>query len=138
MQHYLKNAFLVTIFGYSAPKSDVVAIDMLKKAWGSKEKRNLEEIEIIDIKDEEEIYSTWNEFIHTHHYKVLNNFFDSSIARFPRRSCVAEFDRLFNCKFPDGRNGVKSNMKFDEIENYFQNILLDEKSNKKQPTNFWL
>lgn len=36
LQYYLKDAFLVTLFGYSAPKSDVIAIDMLKKHGGQK------------------------------------------------------------------------------------------------------
>ena len=38
---------MITIFGYSAPKSDVEAIAMLKKAWGSVDDRSLEEIEIV-------------------------------------------------------------------------------------------
>ena len=45
---------MITIFGYSAPKSDVEALDMMKRAWGKVDDRKLEEIEIIDIKDENE------------------------------------------------------------------------------------
>lgn len=46
---------MVTIFGYSASKSDVEAITMLKKTWGAVKDRNLEEIEIVDLRDENEV-----------------------------------------------------------------------------------
>lgn len=138
IQQYMKTAFLVTIFGYSAPKTDAAAIDLLENSWGTTKDRNLEEIEIIDIRSEDELYETWDKFIHTHHYKVYKSFFDSNIARFPRRSCEAEFDRLFNCRFLDGEGGVKSEMSFGEIESFFERILFDESLGKKMLTNFWL
>lgn len=49
----LHKAYSVTIFGYSAPKTDVEAIGILKNAWGSVEKRNMEEFEFIDIKNDD-------------------------------------------------------------------------------------
>ena len=48
----LERAYMVTIFGYSAPKSDAEAVAMLKQAWGAVDDRNLEEIELVDIRDE--------------------------------------------------------------------------------------
>ena len=33
----------VTIFGYSAPVSDKAAIDLMKSAWGTPDKRNMEQ-----------------------------------------------------------------------------------------------
>ena len=90
---------MITIFGYSAPKSDVEAIAMLKKAWGSVDDRSLEEIEIVNIGDEESVIESWNEFIHTHHYSYHTSFFDTTLAKCPRRSCEATFDRLMNCFF---------------------------------------
>lgn len=59
---------MVTIFGYSAPKSDVEAIAMLKKAWGAVEDRKFEEIEIVDLCDEDEVIKSWDDFIYTNHY----------------------------------------------------------------------
>lgn len=50
LSNALEVAYMVTIFGYSAPKSDYEAVKMLKKAWGSVEDRNMEEIELIDIR----------------------------------------------------------------------------------------
>lgn len=82
----LKNAKRVTVFGYSAPNTDVEAIKLLQEAWGAPDERNMEQFELIDIREEKEIKESWNSFIHTHHYDYGNSFFDSSIARHPRRS----------------------------------------------------
>ena len=40
----LKNAYIFTIFGYSAQKSDIDAVNLLKQNWNEKE---LEQFEII-------------------------------------------------------------------------------------------
>jgi hypothetical protein len=86
LQRTLQRAFMVTVFGYSAPKSDAAAIELLKNGWGSAEDRQLEKFEIIDIRDPEELRATWDEFIHTHHYEIHDNFFDSFMAKYPRRT----------------------------------------------------
>lgn len=82
----LKIAERVTVFGYSAPVSDVEAIDLLQKAWGNVEQRVMEEFELIDIREEDEVKKSWNTFIHTHHYNYASNYFDSSLALHPRRT----------------------------------------------------
>lgn len=50
---------MIKIFGYSAPSSDLEAVKLLKKAWGNKENRQLEEISIIDIIKEDEMLVKW-------------------------------------------------------------------------------
>lgn len=131
----LQSAYMFTIFGYSAPKSDVEALKMMKKAWGRVEDRNLEEIEIIDIRSEDDIINSWSDFIHTHHYSCHNSFFDSSLAKFPRRTCEATFDRLMKCSWLHGGNGFTSNMSFEDIRQMTQNLILEEiqMSDKKKP-----
>lgn len=128
IKYYMSKAYVVTIFGYSAPRTDKAAIDLLKEAWGDVKDRNLEEIEIIDIRLEEELYESWEKFIHTHHYKVYQSFFDSVLAKFPRRSCDATFDMLMNCKFLDGSKGLKEGMSFENLERYFETILQEEEN----------
>ena len=84
----------VTIFGYSAPVTDVEARNMMKKAWGDVENRNMEQFEIIDLKPEQEVVESWKDFIHTHHYDYCNSFFNSSLAKYPRRT-----DEAYWCHF---------------------------------------
>ena len=85
------NTHNVTIFGYSAPVTDIEALSMMKKAWGRIEDRNMEQFEIIDVRSEEDVTESWKDFIHTHHYDYRTSFFDSSLALFPRRTDEAYF-----------------------------------------------
>ncbi len=127
LKNALKNAYMVTIFGYSAPTSDAEAVAMLKQAWGSVDERKLEEIELIDIRDEEVVIESWNQFIHTHHYSYHTDFFNTTLARCPRRSCEATFDRLMNCIWLDGNKGFKKGMDFSDIDNIV-GFLIDEEN----------
>lgn len=86
LQDIFKHTFMVSIFGCGAPKSDATAVDLLLTAWGPASSRSLEEFEIIDIRPEDELVETWSRFIHSHHYRVKDSFFDSWIANHPRRT----------------------------------------------------
>jgi hypothetical protein len=85
----LKHAFILTIFGYGAPETDVAAVEIMRYAWGNPQERFLERIEIIDKLDEKELVKRWKQFIHTHHYSSIKTFCDSLLAQHPRRSCDA-------------------------------------------------
>lgn len=86
LAYRLGEAERVTVFGYSAPVTDVEAIDLLQKAWGNVESRSMEEFELIDIREENDVVDSWKTFIHSHHYHYCKNYFDSSLALHPRRS----------------------------------------------------
>ena len=126
----LERAYMVTIFGYSAPKSDAEAVAMLKQAWGAVDDRKLEEIELVDIRDEQTVIDSWNQFIHTHHYSYHTSFFDTTLARCPRRSCEATFDRLMNCIWLDGNKGFKEGMSFSDIDEMTYTLIAEEEQNK--------
>lgn len=128
LEQYLQIAYRVTIFGYSAPKSDKAAVAMLKSAWGAVEDRNLEEIEIIDIRTEEDVIQSWDDFIHTHHYSVFSEFFDSSLGKFPRRTCELLFDNTQNNKWMYGNKGFKEGMTFSDISVFLAGLIKDENS----------
>lgn len=126
LRNALEKAYMLTIFGYSAPTSDAEAVDMLKQAWGAVNDRNLEEIELVDIRDENEVLDSWNQFIHTHHYSYHTSFFDTTLARCPRRSCEATFDRLMNCIWLDGSKGFKDGMSFSDIDKKTDKLITEE------------
>lgn len=126
LRNALKVAYMVTIFGYSAPKSDAEAIAMLKEAWGDVDNRYLEEIEIVDIRDEKTVIESWKEFIHTHHYSYHTSFFDTTLAKCPRRSCEATFDRLMNCCWLNGERGFKDGMSFSDINQLTCRLISEE------------
>lgn len=88
-QAHLRKASMITIFGYSAPTTDVAARKLMKEAWGTSQQRSLEEIEFIDLKSRAILKQEWQEFIHSHHCRNHNYFNDSFIATFPRRTIEA-------------------------------------------------
>lgn len=77
----LSRASIVTIFGYSAPKSDVLAIEAMKKAFSSTFRR-LDQVEVIDLKDEKELWDTWGEFIEptNYHFKICRSLFNGLVC----------------------------------------------------------
>lgn len=81
----------VTVFGYGAPKSDYEAVRILNEAWGSRDERNMEQFEIIDIRKESTVRESWDNFIHSHHYDYADNYFDSILALNPRRTSESYF-----------------------------------------------
>lgn len=94
VRDYLKDAYVFTIFGYGAPATDVEAVELMKNAWGDANERGLDEVEIIDIREEGELRQSWRPFICREHCRVCRRFYESTIALQPRRSCEAMWDTL--------------------------------------------
>ena len=82
----LATASRMTIFGYGVPATDVEAVSLMSEAWGVPDERNLEQIEIIDVQPEAVLTRRWEAFIHTHHYDALQEYWESSLAAYPRRT----------------------------------------------------
>ena len=118
----LSHAYMLTIFGYSAPKSDEAAISMLKAAWNCNSSNEIAEIEIVDIKGKEELENSWADFIDGDHFSCYTSFFDTLLAQFPRHSCEALFEETMNCNFLNHSKGFKENMSFDDINTLLHNI----------------
>lgn len=76
----------LTIFGYGAPTSDIEAVKIMNKAWGTGKQRSDEQFEIIDIRPEKKVMSQWKNFIYHGHTDYTNDYFGSSLAWNPRRS----------------------------------------------------
>lgn len=125
-----KHAFMVTIFGYGAPTSDTSAIELLKKAWGNADSRIMEEFEIIDVRDEDDLRKTWSPFIHSHHYRVENNFYNSWIANHPRRTGEAYFNQFYKAMFIEN-NPLPINAGFEELWDWYEKLhCIEDKATK--------
>lgn len=136
IKNALGYAYILTIFGYGAPKSDVEAIKLMKTAWLANATGDINQVEIIDTKDEQELSDTWKDFIHTHHYNVTKDFYRSLIGLFPRRTCEAEW----KYKMPeneeeflsDRQNPIPRNLGFKELWEWYS--LLIEAENRETQT----
>ena len=107
---FCEHASILTIFGYSAPKTDTEAIKMMKEAWDKKSKPQLELHTFItkpncnnDHADEsyyDTIRTDWSSFIQTRNCLFSDNFYSSNIANHPRRTCEAYWEGGFLAKWP--------------------------------------
>ena len=96
-----ESAFMITVFGYSGPKTDQEAIGAMKEAWGNKNQRSMEQTAFITTQSEDEVSKNWEPFIHTHHYEVDADFYSSWIANHPRRTGEAYLNQYLEAKFID-------------------------------------
>jgi hypothetical protein len=127
LRRALEKAWAVTFFGYGAPKTDIEAVKLLKAGWGDVNNRSLEETEIIDVREEDDLLATWSPFIHTHHYQIQTSFYDSIIAKHPRRSCEALWARLMECQFLTDHSFPRS-ASFDELYAWLKPKLDEERA----------
>ena len=116
-----ENAFMITIFGYSGPKTDEEAIAAMREAWGGKHQRNMEQTAFIisPTQDEKEVSDNWKPFIHTHHYEIHRDFYDSWIANHPRRTGEAYWNQYYDAKFIDN-NPIPKDSDFSQLWDWYQ------------------
>jgi len=84
-----QRAYYITIFGYSAPVTDIDARKVMLDSLQANRSRVFSELEIIDISPENTVEENWSDFIYSHHYNIIDNFRDSYLWWHPRRSCEA-------------------------------------------------
>lgn len=130
MKSYLKAAYMFTIFGYSAPKSDIEAISLLQEGWGNAEERELEQIQIIDIMDIETIESKWQSFFCRQHYNIYNSFYNTFIGKYARRSCDALWDAVMMCN-PREEYPVLKDATWEELDIWLK-PMLDVENRKRE------
>jgi len=86
----LEKAYMITIFGYSAPKTDVAAREIMFQVWEKNQTRDFADFEIIDKKSKEELEKNWSDFfVRRQHYGISDDFNESLLSHYPRRTCEA-------------------------------------------------
>ena len=125
VQGYLKNCFMFTVFGYSAPVTDKEAVELLKEGWGDVAVRQMEQTEIINRpgSDHDSLRKTWDPFIHTHHVDILDDFYESFLANHPRRSIEAFWNQYFEAKFISNNTLPSTFKNFDEMKEWFKPLV---------------
>jgi hypothetical protein len=128
MRAYLDAAFMFTIFGYSAPTTDVEAIELLKKGWGTPAERNMEQMEIVNRPgaNHAELEQKWDPFIHTHHFEIHDSFFESWMANHPRRTGEAYFNQYWRAQFIDNNPVPRNISDLSELVAWFEPLFAVE------------
>jgi hypothetical protein len=86
---HLKRAYFVTIFGYSAPVTDIEARSLMLEVWKDNPTIDFAQIDIIDIRQESELERVWRDFVVRQNYGIGKDIFDTYLFNHPRRSCEA-------------------------------------------------
>lgn len=122
LRAFLGECFWLTIFGYSAPATDAEAVALLKEGWGEPAIRNMEQTELIvrPGADHEALRSRWDPFIHTHHYDVNEDFYESWLAKHPRRSGEAFWNQYLEAAFISDNHVPQGIETLDELVNWFK------------------
>ena len=132
LKNELANAFMVTVFGYSAPKTDMEAKRAMQEAYKINENNDFNQMTFISTQNEEDVYDSWKSFIYSHHYDVDSDFYDSFLAHHPRRTGEAYWAQNMMAEFPMN-NPIPRNINFPRLWSWFAKFKKAEnayKSNK--------
>ncbi len=130
LKWHMQRAYYVTVFGYSAPKTDAEARKMLLDEWQENPVQELAEIDIVDIlrrSDRPALETNWKEFFVRSHYGLFESFQQSQLFHHPRRSCDAfamatlQMRPWFENNFPEGISLV-------ELQEWVQPLIEEEKT----------
>jgi len=94
----VSQSYLLTIFGYSAPKTDIEARKILLSAWSNNSVHEFAETEIVDIADKRAVEKNWKDFLFSHHYSIHKNINNSWLLKNPRRSCDSFSGSTLHCR----------------------------------------
>lgn len=132
----LSRAKMITIFGYSAPKTDVEAAMMLKEAFEKHlPAQRFNHIDIIERPnfEHDKLSNTWRDFINDSkcHYEILESFYDSYLANSPRRTVECMYKRNMTNWWDDSK--IKFNKKdtWNSVRENLMPLLVEEKAGNK-------
>lgn len=94
LKAYLENSFFLSIFGYSAPKTDIEARKMMLDAWRKNSRSDFNEIDIVDIKPQKHVEKDWEGFIYKNHGAIFESIRRSHPFLYARRSCESFGDAI--------------------------------------------
>lgn len=135
LKWYLNYALYTTVIGYSAPASDVDAKKLMLDAMNANRSKVFYEVDIIDIKSEDQVEENWKDFLYKNHYGISNKLQDSYLWYHPRRSCEAFFSAyMMNTPWSD--NPFPKFKTISEMHKWIQPLLDDEETVEKNSTGF--
>ena len=127
LRNHLSKAFHVTIFGYSGPATDHLAKQLLLNHWKESRLRDFGHVEIIDKSPASVLRINWQDFIPFHHEMIISSFWDSTIARWPRRTAEYKFGASLEAK-PSEEIGPYRTDNLEELQHWYSEIARAEAS----------
>ena len=123
----MKVACILTIFGFGAPATDVEAVELMRTAWPAPQKQTAQWVELVNKTPRDELLDQWKTFILSHHADTTTDFYESRIARHPRRTGEAwAATHLFGMW--EGGHHLPENAGFPELWAWFHQLVAAEKA----------
>jgi len=130
LDRYLECAYFVTIFGYSAPRSDAAARGRMKQVWAANSRRNLLQVNFIVRPGTgnrlREIEKKWAEFLVGNHHGVCDRFEDSWLYHNPRGTCWALWQETMECDLSCPKNPFPACRSVEELRTWVQPLIDEE------------
>jgi hypothetical protein len=89
LKWFLSRAYMLTVFGYGAPSTDVEAVELMSDTWKGNPRFELGQVNIVDIRPQKHLEKTWAPFFCRNHYATMKTFRNTWQLRYARRSCEA-------------------------------------------------
>lgn len=135
LEFYLQHAYWITIFGYSAPATDLAARELMLKVWRANSVKDFAQIEIVDIKSRSELRRTWSDFIVRENFGVYKDLFRTYMFTHPRRSCDAFAGATLQGR-PWKDNPIPKFDTLDDLHNWIAPLIAEEAQYDKDGTPF--
>lgn len=132
LRWFMQRAYYVTVFGYSAPKTDAEARRLLLNEWNANPVRELAEIDIIDIlvsRDRGGLENNWREFFVRSHYGLFDSVQNSQLFSSPRRSCDSFAMATLQCQ-PWETNEFPERLSLEELQEWVRPLVQEEEEGK--------
>ncbi|MQX52360.1 hypothetical protein [Alcanivorax sediminis] len=128
LKWHMQRAYYVTVFGYSAPRTDAEARTMLLDEWQANPVQELSEIDIVDIlkrTDRPALESNWKEFFVRSHYGLFDSLQKTQLFYHPRRTCDAFAMATLQCR-PWAENTYPEGLSLVELQDWIQPLIKEE------------
>ena len=125
----LAEAYYVTVYGYSAPTTDVEAMALLLEAWRDNPARALAQIGIVDVREPAEVEASWSDFIVRTHGGASTDFSHDRLMRHPRRTCES-FASATLLQDPWREDPFPISCSLAELETWVKPLIEEEASGK--------
>jgi hypothetical protein len=135
LRYYLGTAYMLTVYGYSAPETDAAARSLMLGVWNRNDTLELAEVEVVDVKPRNEIEKIWSEFFYSHHYATTADIFQSYLFTHPRRSCDAFSAATLMCA-PWYDNKYPRFSTLAELQRWVALLVAEEERNEQEHADF--
>jgi hypothetical protein len=129
LKWFLQRAYMLTIFGYGAPSTDIEAVDLMSNAWKGNLTFELGQVNIIDIRPEKQLEKTWEPFFCRNHYGIHRRLNTTWLNRHPRRTCEALAWATLQMA-PWKNNPMPRYESFGKLRQWIEPLLAEEQAGK--------